>query len=433
MEINLSEKIAPIFYPVHKAIRDETHDEFWLKGGRNSTKSSLVAQEIVLGIIKDPDANGIAFRKVGAFIKDSIQATILWAIDELGETENFSSINSPHEITYLPTGQKILLRGLDKPTKIKSIKLRRGYFKFLWFEEADEYAGEEEIRSVEQSVLRGGNEKKFVEFLTYNPPKNPKHWINKMAELDPEDKFVHHSTYLDIPQEWISPKTLQKIERLKKNDFETYSHEYLGKCVGNPKEIIFSGKYETQDFVTPPVEELHEGRFFFGADWGFAKDPSVLIRCFIKDDCLWIDYESYAIEVEIDHLGKDLFDKIPESRKWMIEGDGSAPATISNVKRQGFRIRGAKKWPGSVEEGIKYIKSFNKVIIHTRCPRILREFETYSFKVDKETKEILPVIDDKKSRIKEKDDKIGTKDDGIDSLRYAIGTYIRPAKKIIIF
>jgi PBSX family phage terminase large subunit len=431
--IKLSDKIAPIFHPVHRAIRDKTADEFWIKGGRNSTKSSFVALQIVLGIMQDPDANAVCFRKVGAFIKDSIQATILWAIDELGETENFASINSPHEITYLPTGQKILLRGLDKPTKIKSIKLRRGYFKYLWFEEADEYSGDDEIRSVEQSVLRGDKTKKFVEFLTYNPPKNSKHWINKLAEENVDEKFIHHSTYLDIPQDWLSEKTLQKINRLKENNYEAYVHEYLGKCVGNPKEIIFSGKFEEAEFETPPLNELYQSRFFFGADWGFAADPSVLIRMFIKDDCLWIDYEAYAAQVEIDHIGQVIFDKIPKSRKWQIKADNSRPETISNLRRQGFNISGAKKWGGSVEEGVEYIKSFRKIIIHKRCPRILREFETYNYKIDKNTREVLPVIDDTKSRIYEKGDKIGIKDDGIDACRYGLADYIRGATDIIAF
>jgi phage terminase large subunit len=424
--VNLSEKIAPVFYPVHKAIRDETHDEFWIKGGRNSLKSSTVALEIVLGIIQDPDANAVCFRKVGNFIKDSIQATILWAIDELDETDNFYSINSPHEITYKPTGQKILLRGLDKPTKIKSIKLRKGYFKYLWFEEADEYSGDEEIRSVEQSVLRGDHTQKFVEFLTYNPPKNKNHWINRLVEQDVGDKFIHHSTYLDIPQEWISQKAMKKINRMKENNYETYAHEYLGKCIGNPEEIVFSGQYEVRDFETPSLDLLYQNRFFFGADWGFANDPTVLIRSFIQDDCLWIDYECYKLHVEIDHIGKVVFDKVPESRKWRIEGDSSAPATISNVRRQGFNIRGAPKWKGCVDEGIKFMKNFKKIIIHSRCVNILKEFEVFSYKIDKETKEVLPIIDDKKTRLYKEGDKMGIKDDGIDCVRGSLVTYIKP-------
>jgi PBSX family phage terminase large subunit len=426
-DIKLSQKIAPIFYPVHKAIRNETHDEFWLKGGRGSTKSSFTPEEIVLGMIQDRNANAIAFRKVSRTIRDSIQGSFNWAIDELGLTSEFDSISSPAEITYKSTGQKIILRGLDEPRKLKSIRLRHGYFKYLWFEEADEFNGDGEIRSVEQSILRGG--KKFIEFFTYNPPKNPKHWINKMAELDQDSKFIHHSTYLDIPREWLGDKFFQKAERLKENNYEAYAHEYLGKAIGNPEEIVFSGKYEVRDFETPDLKEVEQNRFFFGADWGFANDPTVLIRCFIKDDCLWIDYEAYGLQIEIDHIGKSIFDKIPESRNWIIEADSARPETISNVKRQGFRVNSVEKWKGSVEDGIEYLKSFKKIIIHPRCKRIVQEFEIYSYKVDKNTKEILPQIDDKKDRLRVHGDKMGIKDDGIDSLRYALSKYIK--RKII--
>lgn len=426
-DIKLSQKIAPIFYPVHKAIRNETHDEFWLKGGRGSTKSSFTPIEIVTGMLQDPNANAIAFRKISRTIRDSIQGSFNWAIDELGLTGDFDSISSPAEITYRPTGQKIILRGLDEPRKLKSIRLRHGYFKYLWFEEADEFNGDGEIRSVEQSILRGG--KKFIEFFTYNPPRNPKHWINKMAELDQDSKFIHHSNYLDIPKEWLGDKFFQKAQRLKENNYEAYAHEYLGKVIGNPEEIVFSGKYEVKEFAEPDLKEVEQNRFFFGADWGFANDPTVLIRCFIKDDCLWIDYEAYGLQVEIDHIGKKIFDKIPDSRNWIIEADSARPETISNVKRQGFRVNSVEKWKGSVEDGIEYLKSFKKIIIHPRCKRIIQEFEIYSYKVDKNTKEILPQIDDKKDRLRVHGDKIGIKDDGIDSLRYALSKYIK--RKII--
>lgn len=424
--IKTSDLIAPHFYPVHKAIRNQTHSHFLLKGGRGSTKSSFVAIEIILGIINDPEANAVCFRKTGNSIRDSIHGTLKWAINKLGETENFHSIQSPSEITYLPTGQKILLKGLDDPTKIKSIRVESGYFKYLWFEEGEEYDGDDEITSVAESVLRG---RKCIEFITFNPPKNPKHWINKFSEIEQNERLVHHSTYLDIPQSWVSKKTRAIVAEMESGNYERYAHQYLGKPVGNADEIVFSGKFESRTFTTPEISELYQSRFFFGADWGFANDPTVLIRCFIKEKCLWIDYEAYKKEVEIDHLGKVLFDKIPESKKWVIESDSSRPETISNLARQGYKIRGAKKWSGSIEDGIEYIKSFNKIIIHSRCPRILQEFENYSYKIDKETKEPLPVIDDKKQRIKSNGDSIGIKDDGIDALRYALSTYIIPKKK----
>lgn len=416
-DVKLSEIIAPQFYDVHKSVRDNLHSEYWLKGGRGSTKSSFVALEIILGIINDETANSIVLRKYAKTIRDSVHATLLWAIDALGETENFDSKVSPTEIIYKPTGQKILMRGLDEPKKLKSIKIRKGYLKFLWFEEGEEYGGIEEIRSVEQSVLRGGE--KFVEFFTFNPPKNPKHWINKEVKIKDKERLIHHSSYLEVPKEWLGAKFIQQAERLKKNNYPAYQHEYLGIPIGNPEEIIFSGKYEERDFETPALDLLYQSRFFYGADWGFAADPTCLIRCYILDDCLWIDKEIYGYQVELDDIPA-LFEKIPESKKWKIKADCSRPETISHIKNKGFNIEGASKWENSVVEGIEYLKTFKKIYIHTSCQKVLEEFDNYAYKVDKNTQEILSVVDDKAGW-----------DHGIDAIRYALVDYIQKEISIL--
>jgi len=169
--VSLKSIISPAFYRLHNLVEKAAFTSFWLKGGRGSTKSSFAAIEIIKGIMDDPNANGIALRKVGDTIRTSILETLLWAIEKLQVSENWSHTVSPPELTYKPTGQKIIMKGLDSPLKLKSIKLSKGYFKFLWFEEAAEFGGIKEIRNVEQSVMRGGDV--FVEFLTYNPPNDP--------------------------------------------------------------------------------------------------------------------------------------------------------------------------------------------------------------------------------------------------------------------
>jgi len=421
-ELKLSEQLALKFHNVHCDITEELYSDYWLKGGRGSTKSTFAAVEIILGIISDPQANTICFRKTANTLRDSILETLLFAIDKLDVSDEFDYIKSPIEITYLPTGQKIILRGLDEPSKLKSIKIRKGYFKFLWFEEGEEYYGIEEIRSVRQSILRGGD--KFITFFTFNPPRNPHHWLYKELEYNNPDRLIHHSHYLDIPAHWLGSQFIKDAERLKLNNPEAYEHEYGGIPLQNPEEIIFSGKYEVRDFETPPVAQMHQCRFFFGADWGFANDPSVLLRMFIKDGCLWVDYEAYGYHIEIDHLGKQLFDKIPESRRYPIKADCSRPETISNVARQGFNISAAEKWTGCVIDGIEYLKSFVKIIIHTRCPKLLKEAQHYSYKIDKVTKQVLPEVNDKHQN--------GVKfDHGWDSARYGLDGYIK--KKISIF
>jgi len=419
-DIKLSQIIAPSFHQVHRDIRDETYNEFWLRGGRGSTKSTFVAEQIILGIINDPTANAIAIRKTANTIRTSVLETLLFAIDMLGVDKYFDHIKSPSEITYLPTGQKIIMRGLDEPSKLKSIKLRKGYFKYLWFEEGEEYSGLEEIRSVKQSVLRGGD--KFVEFFTYNPPRNPNHWVNKVQDEINDDRLIHHSNYQEVPRHWLGEKFFADAEKLKINNFEAYQHEYGGIPIGNPEEIIFSGKYEVAKFETPPINDLYMNRLFYGADWGFANDPTVLIRLFIMDNNLYIDKEIYGYQTQIDDLPA-LFDQIPDSRRWQIKADNSRPETISYLARRGFNIEGASKSSDRSEgetkssliiDGIEYIKGFNKVIIHEDCKKVLEEFQNYSYKIDKNTKEVLPVVNDTAGW-----------DHGIDAIRYALVDYIK--------
>jgi PBSX family phage terminase large subunit len=415
--LNLSKEIAPAFHEVHALIRDEVYSEFWLKGGRGSTKSTLAAQQSVLGIIRDSKANAIVLRKTAATLRGSVLPTLLFAIDKLDKSNKFDHIKSPTEITYLPTGQQIIMRGLDDSSKLKSIKVREGYFKILWFEELEEFSGMEEVRSVRQSVLRGGE--KFITIFTFNPPKNPHHWIYKELEYENPDRFIHHSHYQDVPRHWLGEEFFKIAERLKINNYEAYQHEYDGIPVGNPEEIIFSGNYEVKEFDTPSTDMMYQGRFFFGADWGFAGDPTALVRCYIQDDCLYIDYEAGDYHVEIDAID-DLFDKVPESRDWQIYGDCSRPETISYVKRQGFNIEGAPKWENSVIDGIEYLKSFKMIYIHPRCVRTIAEFQNYSYKVDKNTREILPKVNDTAGW-----------DHFIDSLRYALSKYINKNVSIL--
>jgi PBSX family phage terminase large subunit len=403
VDVRFSENIAPKFAPVHKAIKRNQFTTFWLKGGRGSTKSSFAAIEIVIGILADPDANALITRKVGDTIRQSVMATMLWAIQKLNVSHLFEYTKAPAEITCIRTGQKIIMKGLDDPLKLKSIKIEKGYFKFLWFEEAAELSGAEEIRSVEQSVLRGGDT--YVEFITYNPPNDPNAWVNLEAEGDVPDRLVHESTYLDVPAGWLGSKFIERAEILKARDRVAYDHEYMGLAVGRAEQIVFHGKWESKAFDTPPAK-----RFHFGADFGFANDPSTLIRSYIDNEVLYIDQEFYGYGVEIDQLAA-CYDKVPGSRQWPIRGDNSRPETISFLRRQGFRIDPAEKWQGSVEDGIAHLKGFKKIVIHERCIHTIKEFSTYCYKVDRVTQDVLPVLVDKNNH-------------AIDAIRYSLDGFI---------
>jgi phage terminase large subunit len=152
-------------------------------------------------------------------------------------------------------------------------------------------------------------------------------------------------------------------------------------------------------------------RFYFGADFGFANDPSTLIRSFIRDECLWIDYEWFGYHVEIDDMSQ-WYTTVPGARLWPIKGDAARPETISYLRRQGFNIDAAEKWQGSVEDGIAHLKGFKRIVVHERCPRTAQEFRLYRYKTDPRTEDVLPIIIDQHNH-------------AIDAIRYSLDGYIQ--------
>lgn len=400
MEVSLKSKIAPSFYPVHRAIKSGDYSQFWLAGGRGSTKSSFVPIEIILGIIQDKEANALCLRKVADTLRSSIFANLEWAIEQLGLTMFFDSTVSPMEFTYRPTGQKIILKGLDKAKKLKSIKVAKGYFKYLWFEELDEFNGMAEVRSVQQSVLRAGQ--KYIEFFTYNPPDDVYSWVNTEANRKPSNRYTHHSTYLDVDPLWLGSRFTEDAERLKQNDYDAYRHEYLGEVVGRTDKVIFNGKWEEREFEP---SSNWDGAYY-GADWGFANDPTVLARLWIHDDCIWIDYAHYGYRVDIDAT-PELFDFVPNARQSVIRADSARPETISYMNNHGYEfVKAAAKWTGSVEDGISFLRSYRKIYIHPRCKELIEEAKNYSYKVNR-AGDVTAAIEDKFNH-------------GWDAVRYAL-------------
>jgi len=195
------------------------------------------------------------------------------------------------------------------------------------------------------------------------------------------------------------------MEYDKRVDYEKYEHVWLGKVKKYAQALIFRN-VRVEEFETPA-----DAQFFFGADFGFSNDPAVLGRMFIQDKTLFIDYEAYGVGVEIDELER-FYDAVPESRKWQIIADSERPDTISHLKRRGFRIVGAAKGKGSVEDGIAFLRGFEAIVIHPRCRGAVDNFQNYKWKQDRITGEILPVP------------KEGS-DHWPDAARYALEPYIK--------
>ena len=274
--INLDEIIAPAFYNVFWDILDGKHTYYDLYGGRGSTKSSFVGVMIPFLMMQDAEngimSNAVIFRKVGNTLRESVYEQIAWGIDALGVNELWDTSVSPMQYTYKPTGQKIIFRGLDKAKKTKSIKASKGYFKYLWFEELDEFSGIEEIRTVQQSVLRGGS--KFVVFKTFNPPISRSNWANVYVEEPRDDSYRHKSDYRSVPVEWLGQQFIDDAEHLRKTNQRAYDHEYLGLPVGLGTNI-----FELLEIRTITDEEIQKYQSIYqGQDWGWYPDPKAFLR-----------------------------------------------------------------------------------------------------------------------------------------------------------
>ena len=348
-----------------------------LNGGRGSTKSSFVSIEIILGMMKDKNANGVALRKVGVNLKDSVYEQLQWAIKVLGVDNYWQSKLSPLELVYIPTGQRIVFRGADKPKKIKSTKFRDGYCKYIWYEEVDEFGGMEEIRTINQSLMRGGES--FCVFYSYNPPKSQRNWINKEVLEDDSSRVVHHSTYLTVPKEWLGEQFIREAEHLKKTKPDIYDHEYMGLVTGTGGEVF-------RNITIRTISDDEIGQFDHisrGIDWGYASDPfHYTVNHYDKTRSrLYIFYEIQLVGLSNEKAAKIV--KAENKNNSLVICDSAETKSIAEFNNHGIKVVGAKKGPDSVEYGIKWLQDLEEIIIDkTRCPNTAREFLNYELEPD---------------------------------------------------
>lgn len=222
----------------------------------------------------------------------------------------------------------------------------------------------------------------------------------------PPKSRVCYVNFWDNP--WFPDVLREEMEYLRSVDYEAYKHIWEGVPKAISDAVIFKGKYSIEPFEEPSDIE----RFYYGIDWGFAVDPTVLIRAFIKDDQLFVTHDARGIGVDFDQI-PELFDQVPDSRYNLIYADAARPDTISYIKKKGFHVSPADKWSGSIEDGIAFLRKFKKIVIHPRAKDgIGVEAKLYSYKQDPLTQEILPVVVDKHNH-------------GWDALRYALTKLIR--------
>ena len=397
-------ELADSFHPLIRDIRNKKHREYVLDGGRGSTKSTT-AFTLVYEILKNnPQMHALVVRQVANTLRDSVYAQMQWSLEKQAENPLFDKDNwqfkvSPLEIVYKPTGQKIYFRGADDPGKIKSIKVPFGHIGILIFEELDQFGGEEPVRKIEQSAIRGGDEA-YV-FKMFNPPISKNNWANKYAAKPKESMLVHHSTYLDVPPEWLGKPFIEEAEHLKKVNPDAYAHEYLGQPIGLGTEIF--KKLEIRKITDEEI--ARQERIYQGQDWGWEPDPKAFIRC------------SYSHATEtimlIDEMGgtcirtRDMAQKIIDKgyTDYEVRCGVDEIEHINDFKDMGITARPAIVTPGSVRRTHEWLQCRKIVIDPARTPRAYKEFTEYEHDTDKNG-EVIDGYPDKNNH-------------WIDALRYA--------------
>lgn len=376
--IKLTDLIAPAFYKVHKDIKEGRHEYYNLYGGRGSGKSSFVSVELPLGMMQNPEANAAVFHKFSAMLRDSVYNQIQWGIDALGVSDYWRGNVNPMQFTYLPTGQKIIFRGLDKAQKTKSIKAATGFFKYLWFEELDIFKGPEEIRMAEQSVLRGGHN--YVVFKTFNPPINRNNWANKYVQIEDRRAYNHKSDYRSVPREWLGDEFFDSAEHLRLTNPRAYDHEYLGNAVGTGGNIF--ELLELREITDEEIARMDT--IYQGVDFGWYPDAYAFVRCYYDADSETIYFiDEHYVNKESNEITANWI-KEKGYTDYHITCDSAEPKSINDYRSMGLPARPAIKGPGSVEYGMKWLMRRKIVIDKRRTPNLFREFTEYEYDRDKD-------------------------------------------------
>lgn len=359
-------------------------------GGRGSAKSHSIAAALVLQGAQRPLRIG-CYREIQKSIRDSSKRLLDDKIEEVGLSRFYQSTDA--EIRGA-NGTLFLFGGLR--TNPDSVKSTEG-LDIAWVEEAATVS--RTSLDILIPTVRAPNSELW---FSWNPrtAHDPVDAMFRGQGGPPPNSIVRRVNFDE--NRWFPRVLRDEMEWDKRRDPDKYAHIWLGEYQRNSEARVFRnwriGK--PSEFTIDPSR-----RYYFGGDWGFSIDPTVLVRCYIEGRTLFIDREAHKVNCEIDQTPA-LFDTIPGSRKWPIRADSARPETISYMQRQGFKITGALKGADSVKDGVEFLKSYD-IVVHPDCRHTVDELSTYSWKTDPLTNEVLPVLEDKENHV-------------IDSLRYAL-------------
>ena len=367
-------------------------------GGRGTGKSHEFAQMVIEAHILDPSRSTVCVREYQKSLKQSVKRLLEMKIEAL-------NVGSCFEVQDKMIKNKhgsglIIFEGMQNHTA-DSIKSLEG-FDCAWVEEAQSLS-QKSLDMLRPTIRKPGSELWF----TWNP-RNATDPVDALLRSDnpPPDAIIQRVNFEDNP--WFPDVLRDEMEYDRKRDPDKFQHIWRGEYLRNSEARVFRN-WKVEDFDTPS-----NAMFRFGADWGFASDPTVLVRCYIDGRTLYIDQEAWQIGCDIIDT-PELFMSIEGAEKWPIVADSSRPETISHMRRHGFpKMLAAVKGQKSVEEGIEWLKSYD-IVVHPRCTHTIDELSLYSYKTDTTTGAVLPVLEDKKNHV-------------IDALRYALEGLRRAAK-----
>jgi len=367
-------------------------------GGRGSAKSHFFAGLMIEESIR-MKMDCVCLREMQKSLQFSVKKLLELKIEEMGAGSYFE-VQDKRILSR--NGGVIIFEGMQNQTaeSIKSLEA----FDRAWFEEA-QTASQKSLDILRPTIRKPGSEMWF----SWNPnlATDPVDALLR-SSVPPPDSVVIEVSYRDNP--WLPDVLIQEIAYDQKRDPDKFAHVWLGGYQKHSGSRVFSN-WRVDEFDTPVG-----ATFRMGADWGFSVDPSCLIRGYMEGRTLYVDHEALMIGCEIDQL-PDLFDRVPDSRKWFITADSARPETISYMQNHGYpKINAAIKGPKSIEEGVEFLKSFD-IVVHPRCQHVIDELSSYSYKIDPQTEQVLPILEDKKNHT-------------IDALRYACEGLRRARKPV---
>lgn len=396
---------------LHRKMKSEKPNELWCKGGRGSTKSTYISLYILLGLARDPLAHAFVGRRYDNELRDTVYGQMQWAAYHLRMDSEWRFMTSPMQAVHQETGQKVLFRGVDNPLKAKSINLGKGYIKYAWFEEVDQYGSMDEVRSVLQSIFRGPGDNR-VALFSYNPPKSARAWVNQEVRIEKPGRIVHSSDYRTVPAEWLGERFITEAEHLRLTNPTAYEHEYLGEEIGTGLEVF--NNVEARRITDE--EKAGFGDICQGLDFGYALDPLAFERMYydVKKRTLWIFEEISGVGIP----NRQLAERASlDHRRTPTIADCAEPKSIDELRIDfGFKILPAVKGPGSVEHGIKWLSDLERIIVDpVMCPLAAKEFVNYALDRNKNGEVI--------SRYPDRDNH------SIDAVRYGLQQEIRAKAK----